>query len=82
MPLLKTGYSHYNIGQRPYEMAYKAVETLDSILKDGKAPADPLLQASKSARLTWLTSAGNKYLPQKRLGEAMRQGACLTGSCR
>jgi ribose transport system substrate-binding protein len=43
MPLLKTGYSHYNIGQRPYEMAYKAVETLDSFLKDGKAPADPIV---------------------------------------
>jgi len=39
MPLLKSGYSHYNIGQRPYDMAYKAVETLNNFLKDGKAPA-------------------------------------------
>jgi ribose transport system substrate-binding protein len=38
MPLLKAGYSHFNIGQRPYEMAYKAVAVLDQYLKDGKAP--------------------------------------------
>jgi ribose transport system substrate-binding protein len=43
MPLLKTGYSHDNIGQRPHEMSYKAVEILDSFLKDGKTPADPIV---------------------------------------
>ena len=36
MPLLKDGLSHFNVGQRPFEMAYKAVELLND-LTDGKA---------------------------------------------
>lgn len=36
MPLLKDGLSHYNVGQRPFDMAYKAVELLND-LTDGKA---------------------------------------------
>jgi ribose transport system substrate-binding protein len=39
MPLLKAGLSHYNVGQRPYEMAYKAVQVLNDILD--KKPAPP-----------------------------------------
>lgn len=35
MPLLKDGLSHFNVGQRPFEMAYKAVEALND-LTDGK----------------------------------------------
>ena len=35
MPLLKDGLSHFNVGQRPYDMAYKAVEILND-LTDGK----------------------------------------------
>jgi ribose transport system substrate-binding protein len=35
MPLLKDGLSDFNVGQRPFEMAYKAVEALDQ-LTDGK----------------------------------------------
>jgi len=35
MPLLKDGLSHFNVGQRPYDMAYKAVEMLND-LTDGK----------------------------------------------
>jgi ribose transport system substrate-binding protein len=36
MPLLKAGYSHFNIGQRPYEMAYTAVKSLVDVF-DGKS---------------------------------------------
>lgn len=39
MPLLKEGLSHYNIGQRPYEMAYTAVKSLVDVL-DGKTIPD------------------------------------------
>ena len=42
MPLLKAGLSHYNVGQRPYEMAYKAVQVLDDIL-DKKAAPPPMI---------------------------------------
>ncbi len=35
MPLLKDGLSDYNVGQRPFDMAYKAVEALND-LTDGK----------------------------------------------
>ncbi len=35
---LAEGYSHYNIGQRPYEMAYKSVEVLKDYLENGTAP--------------------------------------------
>jgi ribose transport system substrate-binding protein len=35
MPLLKDGLSHFNVGQRPFDMAYKAVEVLND-LTDGK----------------------------------------------
>ncbi len=38
MPLLKAGLSHYNVGQRPYEMAYKAVQVLNDILDKKAAP--------------------------------------------
>jgi ribose transport system substrate-binding protein len=42
MPLLKAGLSHYNVGQRPYEMAYKAVQVLNDIL-DKKAAPPPMI---------------------------------------
>ena len=35
MPLLKAGLSDFNVGQRPYDMAYKAIEALND-LTDGK----------------------------------------------
>jgi ribose transport system substrate-binding protein len=38
MPLLKAGLSHFNIGQRPYDMAYTAVKSLVDVW-DGKKPA-------------------------------------------
>ena len=38
MPLLKTGYSHFNIGQRPYDMAYTAVKTLHDVVVSGTKP--------------------------------------------
>jgi ribose transport system substrate-binding protein len=39
MPLLKDGLSHYNIGQRPYEMAYGAVKSLVDVLGGKTIPA-------------------------------------------
>jgi ribose transport system substrate-binding protein len=40
MPLLKDGLSDFNVGQRPFDMAYKAVELLND-LTDGKTvPAE------------------------------------------
>jgi ribose transport system substrate-binding protein len=36
MPLLKDGLSDFNVGQRPFDMAYKAVELLND-LTDGKS---------------------------------------------
>lgn len=36
MPLLKAGLSHYNIGQRPYDMAYTAVKSLVDVINGGK----------------------------------------------
>ncbi len=38
MPLLKNGYSHFNIGQRPYDMAYTAVKTLHDVVTTGAKP--------------------------------------------
>jgi ribose transport system substrate-binding protein len=35
MPLLKDGLSDYNVGQRPFEMAFKAIQALND-LTDGK----------------------------------------------
>ena len=35
MPLLKDGLSDFNVGQRPFEMAYKAIQALND-LTDGK----------------------------------------------
>jgi len=35
MPLLKDGLSDFNVGQRPFDMAYKAIEVLND-LTDGK----------------------------------------------
>jgi len=37
MPLLKAGLSHFNIGQRPYDMAYTAVKSLVDVWA-GKMP--------------------------------------------
>jgi ribose transport system substrate-binding protein len=39
MPLLKAGLSHYNIGQRPYEMAYTAVKSLVDVFAGKTIPA-------------------------------------------
>lgn len=42
MPLLKAGLSHYNIGQRPYEMSYDAVKSLMDVL-GGKTIQDRIV---------------------------------------
>ncbi len=42
MPLLKEGLSHYNIGQRPYEMAYTAVKSLVDVL-NGETISDRIV---------------------------------------
>jgi ribose transport system substrate-binding protein len=41
MELLAQGLSHANVGQRPFEMGYQSVMTLNT-LKQGKKVADPL----------------------------------------
>jgi len=38
MPLLKAGLSHFNIGQRPYDMAYTAVKSLVDVWGGKKLP--------------------------------------------
>jgi ribose transport system substrate-binding protein len=38
MPLLKAGLSHFNIGQRPYDMAYTAVKSLVDVWAGKKLP--------------------------------------------
>jgi ribose transport system substrate-binding protein len=38
MPLLKAGYSHFNIGQRPYQMAYTAVQSLVDVFNGKTIP--------------------------------------------
>ena len=38
MPLLKAGLSHFNIGQRPYDMAYAAVKSLVDVWAGKKLP--------------------------------------------
>jgi ribose transport system substrate-binding protein len=42
MPLLKDGLSHYNIGQRPYDMAYTAVASLVDVI-NGKTISDRIV---------------------------------------
>ncbi len=39
LPLLAKGLSHYNIGQRPYDMGYQAIKTLDDLTKHKTVPA-------------------------------------------
>ena len=41
MPLLKAGLSHFNIGQRPYDMAYTAVKSLVDVWAGKKL--DPMI---------------------------------------
>jgi ribose transport system substrate-binding protein len=41
MDLLKKGYSHGQVGQRPFEMGYKAMHFLYEMVTDKKNPADP-----------------------------------------
>jgi ribose transport system substrate-binding protein len=41
MDLLKAGYSHGQVGQRPFEMGYKSMFFLADIIEDKKNPADP-----------------------------------------
>jgi ribose transport system substrate-binding protein len=43
MPLLRDGYSHFNIGQRPYDMAYTAVKVLHEFVATGKRPEDRIV---------------------------------------
>ena len=33
LPLLAEGLSHYNIGQRPYDMGYQTIKALDDLTK-------------------------------------------------
>lgn len=39
MPLLKDGLSHFNVGQRPFDMAFKAIELLDDLTNGKTAPS-------------------------------------------
>jgi ribose transport system substrate-binding protein len=41
MDLLKAGYSHGQVGQRPFEMGYKSMFFLQDIIESKKSPADP-----------------------------------------
>jgi ribose transport system substrate-binding protein len=41
MDLLKAGYSHGQVGQRPFEMGYKAMFFLADIIENQKNPDDP-----------------------------------------
>jgi ribose transport system substrate-binding protein len=38
MPLLKDGLSDYNVGQRPFEMAFKAIQALDDLTAGKTVP--------------------------------------------
>ncbi len=38
LPLLAKGLSHYNIGQRPYDMGYQTVKALDDLTKHKTVP--------------------------------------------
>ena len=38
LPLLAQGLSHYNIGQRPYDMGYETIMTLDKLVKGEQVP--------------------------------------------
>jgi ribose transport system substrate-binding protein len=42
LPLLAAGLSHYNIGQRPYDMGYQTIKALDDLTKDKKI--EPYIQ--------------------------------------
>ncbi len=41
MQLLKEGFSHGQVGQRPFEMGYKAMQFCYEMVTEGKNPADP-----------------------------------------
>jgi len=59
LPLLAAGLSHYNIGQRPYDMGLEIIMALDKPSKGGKpfiktgtevcTPEDALTTCSKVA---------------------------------
>lgn len=38
LPLLKEGFSHYQVGQSPYNMGYQAIKALDTLSKGGTVP--------------------------------------------
>jgi len=38
LPLLAEGLSHYNIGQRPYDMGYETIKALDKLTKGESVP--------------------------------------------
>ena len=40
MPLLKAGLSDYNVGQRPFEMAFKAIQALDDLTNGKTVPPE------------------------------------------
>ena len=39
MPLLKDGLSDFNVGQRPFDMAYKAIALLDDLTNGKTVPS-------------------------------------------
>jgi ribose transport system substrate-binding protein len=43
MPLLKDGISHFNVGQRPFDMAYKAIEVLNDLTEGKPAPTGNII---------------------------------------
>ena len=50
LPLLKPGLSHYNIGQRPYDMGFETIMSLDKLTKGEHASSRSSRPAPKSAR--------------------------------
>ncbi len=40
MPLLKAGLSHFNVGQNPYQIGYKAIHALKDLKAGKKLPSD------------------------------------------
>jgi ribose transport system substrate-binding protein len=42
LPLLAEGLSHYNIGQRPYDMGYETIKSLDKLTKG--QPVEPFIK--------------------------------------
>lgn len=58
MPLLRDGYSHFNIGQRPYDMAYTAVKVLHEFVSEGKRPEPQIVTGLETCVRETVESCG------------------------